>query len=115
MRDWLIAHWEDLAATVFMAVMVAALTGFFRRSTGMAVFIACTSATMLVLILYPFLQGWGYDWRTTVLLLGPAAGLFAVGLFKIAVKLSDRLGDRDTELADRLINKGVSLIPGADK
>lgn len=113
MREWLALHWDDLMATIFMAVVVAALTGFFRRSTGMAVFIACTSASILVLILFPFLQGWGYDWRVTVPVLGPAAGLFAVGLFKIAVKISDRLGDRDTELADKLIDKGVSLIPGS--
>lgn len=113
LREWLVAHWDDLMATIFMAVVVAALTGFFKRSTGMAVFVACTCSTLMVLIVYPFLSGWGYDWRMTVPVLGPAAGLFAVGLFKIAVKISDRLGDRDTELADKLINKGVSLIPGS--
>jgi hypothetical protein len=41
--------------------------------------------------------------------------LCAVALFKIAMSFADRLGKRDTEIADSLINKGLSLVPGKDK
>jgi hypothetical protein len=115
LREWLLLHWDDLIATEFMAVVVAALVGFFKRSTGMAVFVSCTAATVLVLMLFPLLSSWGYDWRTLVTVLGPGAGLFAVVLFRIAIKIADRLEARDAEVADKLINKGVSLIPGSDK
>ena len=112
LRDWLAQHWDDLCATVFMAVVVAALVGFFKRSTGMAVFISCTAATMLVLMVFPWATELGYGWDRTVPILGPASGLCAVALFKIAIKFAERLEARDTELADKIINKGVSLIPG---
>jgi hypothetical protein len=40
--------------------------------------------------------------------------LCAVALFKIAMSFADRLGKRDEEIANRLIDKGISLIPGKE-
>lgn len=111
LREWLSAHIDDLGATIFIAVLVAALVGFIKRSTGAAVFISCTASAMLVLIVFPWVSG-EWDWQHVVPVLGPAAGLCGLALFKIAMKFSDRLEARDTEIADTLINKGVSLIPG---
>lgn len=110
-RQWLEVHLDDLAATVFIAVVVAALVGFIKRSTGAAVFVSCACSAMLVLIAFPWLSDI-WDWKKLVPVLGAAAGVCSVGLFKIAMKVGDRLGERDTELADKIINKGASFIPG---
>lgn len=114
MREWFHAHLDDLMATLFVAVVVAALVGFLRRSTGIAVFISCSCSATLVLIAFPWLSDF-WDWKKLVPILGVTAGLCAVALFKIAMRFSDRLEARDTEIADRLINKGVNLIPGDGK
>lgn len=115
LREWLSSHWDDLVATIFMAVMVSALVGFFKRSTGMAIVISCAAATTLALISFIVLTNMGYDWKVTVPILGPGSGLLAMGFLRIAIKLADRLGERDQEIADKLINKGLNSIPGSDK
>ena len=114
LRDWLAAHLDDFLATMFIAVNVSALVGFIKRSTGTAVFMSCACSASLVLILYPWVSDLGYDWKKVVPTLGTLAGLCAVGLFKIAMALADRLGSRNNEIADRLINKGINLLPGDD-
>jgi len=111
-REWFSAHLDDLGATILIAVLVAALVGFIKRSTGAAVFISCSAATMLVLIVYPWVSNLGYRWDQVVPGLGVAAGFCAVSLFKIAMKFSDRLEARDGEIADGLIDKAKSFIPG---
>jgi hypothetical protein len=115
MRDWLQLHLDDFMATMFVAVIVAALVGFIRRSTGAAVFVSCSSSATLVLIAYPWISDLGFDWKRVVPGLGVVSGLCAVALFKIAMSFADRLGKRDTEIADSQINKGLSLVPGKDK
>ena len=114
LREWLSAHLDDLGATILIAVLVAALVGFIKRSTGAAVFISCSAATMLVLIFYPWVSNLGYRWDQVVPALGVAAGFCAVSLFKIAMKFSDKLGEKDGELAEELLNRAKSLIPGRD-
>ncbi len=115
MREWLSSHLDDFLATMFVAVVVAALVGFIKRSTGMAVFMSCSASATLVLIAFPWVSDFGWDWKRVVPLLGVVSGLGAVGLFKVAMAFADRLGTRDQEIADRLINKGISLIPGEEK
>ena len=115
MREWLSAHFDDFMATIFVAVVVAALVGFIKRSTGVAVFISCSCSATLVLIAFPWVSDFGWDWKRVVPLLGVVSGLGAVGLFKVAMALADRLGTRDQEIADRLIEKGMSFIPGSEK
>ena len=112
MREWFEQHLDDLMATLFVAVIVAALVGFIRRSTGAAVFISCFASATLVLIIYPWVSDLGFDWKRMVPILGAGSGLCAVGLFKIAMAFSDRLGERDKEIADELIDKAKSYIPG---
>ena len=115
LRDWLAQHIDDLLATVFIAVIVAALVGFIKRSTGMAVFISCSASATLVMLLYPWISDLGYDWKRVVPGLGVVAGLCAVALFKIAMSFADRLDARNTEIADKLINKAVNIVPGEGK
>jgi hypothetical protein len=115
MREWLSTHLDDFMATMFVAVIVAALVGFIRRSTGAAVFVSCSSSATLVLIAYPWISDLGFDWKRVVPGLGVVSGLCAVALFKIAMSFADRLGKRDEEIANRLIDKGISLIPGKEK
>ncbi len=110
-REWLSANGDDIAATVFMSVIVAALVGFRKRSTGMAIFLSGASAATLSLIAYPALTSYGYDWRTGVSILGPLAGACSWAIFGILMKISDRLEARNTELADAAIDKAKGLIP----
>lgn len=119
LRDWLALHMDNLMAAEFFAVVIAALVGFFRRSTGMAVFMACMVAAVLVLLMYLVGSAWGYEWRILVPTIGVGAGFCGVALFKIAMKFSDRIEERSTETANKLADKAVgrveSLIPGGDK
>ncbi len=115
LREWLSAQMDNLGATIFIAILVAALIGFIKRSTGAAVFIACSCSATLVLILFPWVSDWGYSWQKVVPVLGVGSGFLALGLFSIAMKMADRLQARDVEIADKLINKGVNLIPGSDR
>lgn len=112
LREWLAANGDDVTATIFVSVVVAALVGFRKRSTGVAIFLSGASAATLSLIAYPVLTSWGYDWRAGVSILGPLAGACSWAIFGILMKISDRLEARNTELADKLINKGASFIPG---
>lgn len=111
LRDWLSNHADDLGATIFLSVIVAALVGFIKRSTGAAVFISCLASAMVVLIVFPWVSE-TWDWQHIVPVLGPLAGVCGLALFKVAMKFSDRLEERDAEIADDLINKGKSFIPG---
>ena len=112
LRDWIISQLDNLMATVFIAVVIAALVGFYKRSTGMAIFTSCASSTVLALLSYLVGNSWGYDWRLLIPVLGVGAGMCSVALFKVAIKFSDRLEARDQEIADKLINKGLNAIPG---
>lgn len=114
-REWLALQMDNLLATVFIAVIVAALVGFYKRSTGMAVFVACATASMVVLLAYPLLSAWGWEWQKLVPGLGLIAGLCSVALFKIAIKFSERLEARDQEIADNLVTKAVNAVPGIGK
>ena len=119
LREWLVLHMDNLMATVFFSVIIAALVGFFKRSTGMAIFVACTSATIMALLGYLVGSAWGYDWRILIPSLGVGAGFTSVALFKVAIKIADRVDERNTEignkLADKAIGKVTGLIPGGDQ
>lgn len=110
LREWLAIHMDNLMATVFFAVVISALVGFFKRSTGMAIFVSCTSATVLALLGYLIGSAWGYDWRILIPTLGVGAGFCAVGLFKIAMKASDRLEERSAEAGRKLADKALGKI-----
>lgn len=112
LREWLAQNGDDIAATIFVSVVVAALVGFRKRSTGMAIFLSGASAATLSLMAYPLLTRWGYDWSVGVSVLAPLSGACSWAIFGILMKISDRLEARNTEIADKLINKGASLIPG---
>ena len=114
LREWFLSHLDNLGATILISIMVAALVGFIKRSTGAAVFISCAASSMLVLIVFPWV-GDMWTWDRVVPGLGFVAGLCGLALFKIAMKFSDRLEARDVEIADDLINKAKSFIPGKDK
>lgn len=113
LREWLAVHMDNLMATVFFAVVISALVGFFKRSTGMAIFVSCTSATVLALLGYLIGSAWGYDWKILIPTLGVGAGFCAVGLFKIAIKFAERVEKQDAaigkKLADRAIGKVVDI------
>lgn len=118
LRDWLHIHMDSLMATVFFAVVIAALVGFFKRSTGMAIFVSCTSATILALLGYLLGSSLGYEWRILVPTLGVGAGFTAVALFKIAMKFSDRLEERSTDTANKFADKAIDRVGnfiGGDK
>ena len=112
MREWLQQHIDDLLATMFLAIIVAALVGFIRRSTGMAVFISCACSATLVLVVFPWVSDFGYDWKRTVPVLGVGSGICAVAMFKIAMAFSDKLESKDKEIAGKLMDKAEGFIPG---
>lgn len=115
LREWLSANSDDLMATVFFSVCIAALVGFRRRSKGAAIFLGGIMSAMVALVVYPVVTSFGYDWRVGVSVVAPLSGACSWALFGILMKISDRLEARDVEIADSLINKGKSLLPGADK
>lgn len=119
LREWLSMQMDNLMATVFIAVVVAALVGFYRRSTGMAVFVACWASSVLAVLGYLVGNAWGYDWRVLVPALGVGSGFCGVAFFKIAMKFSERLEAQDAEIGKRLADKAVGrlegLMPGGDK
>lgn len=114
-RDWLAENGDNLAATIFVSVVVAALVGFRKRSTGMAIFLSGASAATMSLIAYPILTRWGYDWSVGVSILAPLSGACSWAVFGILMKVADRLEARNAELADKLIDKGASFISGGEK
>ena len=112
LREWLESHTDDLAATVFAAVVVASLVGFRRRSTGAASFVSACYGAMMAIIIYPVVSAYGYGWQFGLGIVGPLCGALAWAIIGVLTRLSDRVDERSTEIADKIIDKGEQFIPG---
>jgi len=113
MRDWLTAQWEWLATAVFIAVITSTTIGFREGSKGGAIFVSNAASAILAMVIYPFLEKWGYN-GPFVGLLGLFCGACGMAMFGVLISLSSQIDKRRVKLAEGLIDR-VAPGSGDDK
>ncbi len=114
-RDWFHDQSDNIIATVFIAVLVALGVGFTKRSTGAAIFLAAFCGAVVSVIATPYLSTYEwYSWKFAFSVQAPLCGACGWVAFRLLAAFADRLDARRSHLADRIIDKGESLIPGKE-
>ena len=115
LRDWFMAQSDNIVATVFVAVLVALGVGFTKKSTGAAIFLAAFAGATVVVISTPYLSTFDfYNWKFAFSVQAPLCGACGWVVFRLLAAFAYRLDARRSHLADRIIDKGESLIPGKE-
>lgn len=104
MRTWLQEHWDWLLAGIFISLATSTTIGLKDRTKGGALFAANCSASIMALVLYPFLAKYGYsgEW---VLLLGLFCGACGTAMFGVLTSLSTVIDRRRERLAEGIVNR----------
>lgn len=110
LRQWLIDNSDDLLATLFMTLMISIGVGLRRRSTGAGIFFAGFTSSIMVVVAYPELTAYGYDWRAGVSVLAPIAGACSWAVFGILVSVANHIEKRSNRIAGKIVDKGEAMI-----
>jgi hypothetical protein len=112
-REWLARYGDWLLSAEFIALLSASVAGFVQRVKGMAMFVSHVASGVATVVL--FVIGTAYFQHSDILVavsagtLGGAAGM---ALFRMLVKIADRLETRSSDIADKIIAKGSAFLPG---
>jgi len=113
MRDWFAEQSDNIVAAVFIAVMVALGVGITKKSTGAAIFLSAFCGAVVVVVTTPYLSTYDfYSWKFAFSVQAPLCGACGWVAFRVLAAFADRLDARRTQLADKVLDKGESLIPG---
>jgi len=102
-----------LATAEFVALLSASVAGFITRVKGMAMFVSHVASGVATLAL--FTGGVAYFQHSDILVAvssGTLGGAIGMSLFRLMVKIADRLEVRSGDIADKLIAKGEAFLPG---
>lgn len=113
MRAWLSDNLEWLASCVFIAVATSTTIGFREGSKGGAIALANFSSAILAIVLYPFLEKYGYT-GPFVGILGLFCGACGVGVFSVLISLASTIERRRAKLAGQIVDR-VAPGSGDDK
>lgn len=113
MRDWLALQWDWLCAAVFIAMATSTTIGFKDGAKGGAIFVSNAASAILALVLYPFMERWGYN-GPYVGLLGLFCGACGMAMFGVLISLSSQIDKRRVKLAGGIIDR-VAPGSGDDK
>lgn len=105
LQDYFKSNGDKIGATVAVAIIVASIVGFRRRSTPMALFVSNVSSALLAGLLFPVAQTYGYSWEVAIPVIGLGSGTCAFAAFSVLMRVADRLEARGDQLADRVIDK----------
>lgn len=106
MRAWLEGQWDWLLAGIFIAIATSTVTGLQAGTKGGAIFVSNAASAIMALVLFPFLNKYGYggEW---VFLLGLFCGACGLALFRVLTAVSLSIDKRRERLADRIIDRVV--------
>lgn len=104
MSAWLSSHGDWLFASVFIALITSTTIGFRSGSKGGAILTSNASAAVMSIVIYPFLQRWGYADEFS-LLLGLVCGACGYAMFGVLIALSDTIDRRRSKIADSVLDR----------
>jgi len=109
--EWLQSRGDGLAAAIAVGVASSSVTAYIKGTRTSGVLISHLATAILVVVIYPTMLAYFKDDWTVGLHLGLIAGITSFSVFSMLMKLGDkitnRVAERGTEMADTLIDKVV--------